>query len=226
MENEHPQNITYNFLADRQLGSLFSKIDYTLRSGMHIQREHPRPEEIFRFVERHHESLTDYYRDIFKLSLESGGEAYQNRYYYLDFEAENNRSMIPGNNRFKRYMDTAHIIIGMLFLKMYKLDANIELNSVEGFITLLFSEYEEEKNGLYRLIARAKSDKTTDYLENDVIREITNAFDEFSKMGWILWEDDEHKRFKYLPSFERLRKKYEMQILGINEIIEQYEREK
>lgn len=226
MENENQKELEYTFFTDRQVGDLLAKIDYTLRSGMHIQREYPRPEELFRFIERHYESLDAYYRNIFQLSLERAGEAYQNRYYYLDFEGVNNRSMIPGGNRFKRHMETAHIIVGMLFLKMYKLDANIEIDSVEAFIKLLFNEYEEEKKGLYRLIAGAKTEKTSDYLEADVVREINNAFDEFSKLGWILWENDEHTKFKYLPSFERLRKKYERQILGIDELIEQYDSEK
>lgn len=226
MEDADKEIIGYAFFSDRQAPKHFAKIDYLLRSGIHIQRECPGPEEIFRFIETNFESLSEYYSDLFHLSLERAGEVYQNRYYFLDFENDQNRSRIPGDNRYKRYMETAHIVIGMLFLKMYKLDANIELDSVSSFIRLLFSEYEEEKKGLFRLIAGAKSEKTSDYLEADVVKEIGDAFYEFARLGWIRWEDDEQTRFKYMPAFERLRKKYEAQILGIDELIEKAHGEK
>lgn len=225
MENEYPESIVYPFLADKQLKTVFAKIDYALRSGIHIQRESAKPEEIFRFLERHFESLSAYYNDIFRLSLERCGESYQSRYYFLDFENDQNRSMIPSDNKYKRYLETGHIIIGMIFLKMYKLDANIELNSIEGFIRLLFAEYEDEKKGLFRLVAGAKNDKSSDYLEHDVVKEIHEAFAEFEKLGWIVYTDDEKIIFKYMPSFDRLRKKYEPQILSIDDIIKELEDE-
>ena len=223
MENEHSQNIVYEFLADREVKSVFSKIDYALRSGVHIQREYPRPERMFLFIEKYYDSLAAYYSDMYRLTLEKSGEDYYNKYYYLDFENEQNRSAIPGDSKYKRYMDSQHIIIGMLFFKMYRLDANIELDNIKDFIQLLFTEYEEEKNGLFRLIVGAKNEKTTDYLEQDVIKEINNAFGEFENLGWLVFLDDEKLTFKVLPSFERLRQKYERQILTIDEIINEIE---
>ncbi|MGA6118707.1 condensin complex protein MksE [Sphingobacterium anhuiense] len=219
MENEHSETVAYKFLEDRLVKSVFSKIDYALRSGVHIQREYPGPEQIFLFIEKYYESLAQYYNDIYRLVLEKTGEDYYNRYYFLDFESEQNRSALPSDNKFRRLMETEHIIVGMLFLKIFKLDANFELDSVQEFIQLLFTEYEEQKNGLFKLIVGAKSDKVTDYLEQDAVKQIYNAFSEFEKLGWIIYLNDERIHFKVMPSFERLRKKYEAQILTIEEII-------
>ncbi len=228
MENVHTEEVhklNYDFLADRKVKDVFSKVDYFLRSGVHIQREHPKPEEMFRFIERNFESLHSYYSNLFQLQLTKGGEEQLNRYYFLDFEDENNRSKIPPDHRYRKYLETEHIIIGMLFFKMYRLDANIELDSVSDFIQLLFTEYEEEKKGLFKLIASAKTDKSTDYVDKEVIKEIKDAFDEFEKLGWIAWINEEKSKFKYMPSFERLRKKYQSQIMSIDELIQKLENE-
>ncbi|KAB2915998.1 MAG: hypothetical protein F9K23_09710 [Bacteroidetes bacterium] len=219
MENVHSENIAYQFLNDKKAKDIFAKIDYSLRSGIHIQREYPKPEEMFKFIERHYGALQDYYRNFFQLSLSQGGEELTTKYYYLDFEDENNRSKIPSDYRYREYLDTAYIVIGMLFLKMYKLDANIELDSVNEFIQLLYTEYEEEKAGLFKLVANSKGEKSTEYLEKDVTKEILDAFGEFGKLGWIMWTDEDQRRFKYMPSFERLRKKYQSQILNIDELV-------
>jgi hypothetical protein len=217
--SENIVNITYPFLDDRKAKEVFARIDYYLKSGIHIQREHPKPEEMFRFIEKNYDSLKLYYMDFFQLVLSKGGDELINRYYFLDFEDENSRGKIPSDHRYRKYLETAHIIIGMLFLKIYRLDANIELDTVTDFIQLLFTEYEEEKIGLFKLIASSKTDKSTDYVDKDVLKEIHDAFDEFEKIGWIMWLDDNKDKFKYMASFERLRKKYQSQIINIDEII-------
>lgn len=223
MENANSEivtNKTYTFLDEKKAKEVFSRVDYFLRSGVHIQREYPKPEELFRFIDKdqNYQSLKTYYSDFFQLTLAKGGEQLS-RYYYLDFEDETNRSKIPSDYRFKKHLETSYIIIGMLFFKLYRLDANIELDSVNDFIQLLFTEYTEEKNGLFRLIASANSERSTEYIDKDVIKEIRDAFDEFEKLGWIMWIDDSKDKFKYLHSFERLRKKYHPQINTIDEII-------
>lgn len=226
MEDAYTESITYSFLNDKKAKDVFAKLDYFLRSGIHIQREYPRQEELYKFIERHYKPLQDYYKDFFQLALSQGGEELTTKYYYLDFEDENNRSKIPPDHRYKEYIDTAHIVIGMLFLKMYKLDGNIELDSVSEFTRLLYTEYDEEKTGLFKLIANSKGEKRTEYLEKDVTKEIIDAFDQFGKLGWIMWTDEEQKMFKYMPSFERLRKKYQPQIINIDELIKNLEHDK
>lgn len=224
MENEHKKEVStpYSFLEDRKVNEVFSKIDYNLRSGIHIQREFPKPEELFRFINRNFESLQAYYKDLFQLQLRSSGEQWTT-YYYLDFDEEN-RSRIPGD--YREYLKTEVIIIGMLFWKIFKIDANIELDTVNEFIRILFSDYEEEKRGLFTLLADAKGEPTTDFTEKKVIDEITKAFDEFGRLGWIAWETERKEKFKCMPSFERLRKIYQLQILGMEELIKRVNNEK
>jgi hypothetical protein len=220
MENAHTKESDHSFLTDRKAKEVFARVDYFLRSGVHFQRENPKPEELFRFIERNYISLATYYFDFFKLALVRSGEEFTSRYYYLDLDEENNRASIPSDHRFKKTMDTAHIIIGMLYLKIYKLDGNIELDTVSDFVQILFTEYDEQKKGLFALIASAKNEKITDYLEKDVIKEIRDAFAEFEKIGWIVWDDENKNKFSYMPSFERLRKKYQAQILSMDELIQ------
>jgi hypothetical protein len=220
MENDHSEKVNYAFLVHRKVRDVFGRIDYLLRSSVHIQRAHPKQEELFRFIEDNYESMASYYSDLFKLNMDKGGSDMVNRYYFIDYEADSNRSAIPaGDYRYKKYLETSHIIIGMLFFKLYKLDFYLDMDSVSEFIYVLFTEYEEEKSGLFRLIASSKNDKRTDYLEKEVLKEIRDAFDEFERLGWIFWDDDDKDKFSYMPSFERLRLKYQSQITNIDELI-------
>jgi hypothetical protein len=219
MENDHQEKIVYDFLWDKKARDFFGRLDYLLRSSVHIQREHPKQEELFRFIDRNYESLGRYYSDFFKLSVDRGGAELAGRYYFIDYEADSNRSAIPQDYRYKKYLETAHIIIGMLFFKLYKLEFYIDMDSVSDFIHVLFTEYEEEKGALFRLIAGSKNDKRTDYLDKEVLKTIRDAFDEFEKLGWICWDDDGNDKFTYMPSFERLRLKYQSQIVNIDKLI-------
>ncbi|MBF9253240.1 hypothetical protein I2I11_08050 [Pontibacter sp. 172403-2] len=108
----------------------------------------------------------------------------------------------------------------MLFFKLYKLDGNIELDRISDFIALLFSEYEDEHTALRKLIADAMTDKSSDLTDERVGTVILKAFGKFNELGWIAWEDEQEKdRFKFLPSFERLRLLYQPQIFGMDELM-------
>lgn len=222
MENENSASIEqnkYSFLTAKKAKDVFAKIDYYLRSGMHIQREHPLPGELFRFIETdtHFLELKAYYKDFFQVVLCSGGQEWE-RYYYIDFE-EGSRGNITSD--YRTYLKTEYIIIGMLFFKVYKLDANIELGKVSDFTNLLFSEYEEEKNSLRKLISDAMGDTSSDLNDKKVEEIIIKAFSEFAQLGWVCWADDKKDSFKYMPSFERLRSMYQSQILGIDQLIKE-----
>lgn len=217
MEPSHSQPVNhYPFLQDKKAPQYFARADYLLRSGVHLQLDYP-DAGLYRFVNRAwDEGMPAYYSELFNLKLtRSGGEF--NRYYYLDF-VEDSRHKIPLNNR--DTLGTQEIIIGMLFFKLYKLDGNIDLEKVSDFVNLVFAEYEEEKEGLRKLIADSGTDKGTDYSDDKIKEVIRKAFRQFNDLGWIAWEDEKEKdRFRYMPSFERLRNLYQQQILGIDELI-------
>lgn len=224
MENENTKGVTrLDFLTDKKAEQVFAKIDYMLRSGVHIQRDYPLPGELFRFIGRNYDSLKLYYDEIYKVVLDKSGSEF-NTYYFIDFE-EGSRGNILGGHR--EYLKTEHIIIGMLFFKLFKLDGNIELDRVSDFTNLLFSEYEEEREALQKLIADAMNDKSSDLNEDKIGGVIKKAFEMFNELGWIAWDDEQDKdRFRYMPSFERLRLLYQPQILGVDELLKNLKNDK
>lgn len=221
MADDYSENtVKYSFLYEKKAMNVFAKLDYALRSGIHIQREYPFDVNLFRFLNENEnfESLKLYYKDFFNLNLRKEGNEF-NQYYYLELN-EDGKSNVSSD--YRDYLKSEFIIIGMLFLKMYKLDGNIELDSISDFINLLHEEYEEEKNALRKLINDNSSDKgtdTTDQRFEDILRK---SFVKFSELGWLMWDDESEKnKFKILPSFERLRVVYQPQIETIDDLIKE-----
>lgn len=221
MADDNTEKIkTYSFLNNKNAKSIFAKLDYTLRSGVHIQREYPLNVNLYRFLNEseNYDSLKNYYKDFFNLNLIKEGSDFNN-YYYLNFN-EDGKGNVPSDNR--DYLKSEYIIIGMLFLKMYKLDGNIELDSVSEFTTLLYEEYEEQKNALRKLINDNSSDKSTDLSDQRFEIVIVKAFEKFGDLGWLKWEREDVKdKFKIMPSFERLRINYQPQIETIDDLIKE-----
>ncbi|MCU4577975.1 hypothetical protein KTJ34_11090 [Acinetobacter courvalinii] len=221
MADDYSQNrVKYQFLYHKKSKDIFAKLDYALRNGVHIQREYPQDINLFRFLNEseNFDSLREYYKDFFNLKLQKEGNEF-NQYYYLGLN-EDGKSNVASDYRV--YLRSDFIIIGMLFLKMYKLDGNIELDSISNFTSLLYEEYEEEKNTLRKLINDNSSDKgsdTTDQRFEDIIKK---SFVKFGELGWLMWDDESEKnKFKILPSFERLRIAYQPQIETIDDLIKE-----
>ena len=221
MADDNTEKIeTYSFINNKKAKSIFAKLDYTLRNGTHIQREYPLNANLHRFLNEseNYESLKNYYKDFFNLNLIKEGTDFNN-YYYLNFN-EDGTGNVPSDNR--DYLKSEYIMIGMLFLKMFKLDGNIELDSVSEFTTLLYEEYEEQKNALRKLINDNSSDKSTDLSDQRFETVITKSFEKFADLGWLKWErEDEKDKFKIMPSFERLRINYQPQIETIEDLIKE-----
>jgi len=214
MENIYQEkgNEDLSFLKTPEAKRYFAEVDYHLKNGMHIQKEYPKPEALYRFLDKYAIQLKKYYSDLFQVVLSYGGEEW-NRYYFIDF-TEGNRGNILSENR--EYVPAQHLIIGLLLINIYKIDAHIEMNTVSDFKRTLRQDYEEYKNDLYRLLADAESDKDSDYSDRKIDGAIDSAFRFFAKIGWIsLSQADE---FKVMPSIERLRKMYENQIINIEDI--------
>ena len=221
MADDNTEKIeTYSFINNKKAKSIFAKLDYTLRNGTHIQREYPLNANLHRFLNEseNYESLKNYYKDFFNLNLIKEGTDFNN-YYYLNFN-EDGTGNVPSDNR--DYLKSEYIIIGMLFLKMFKLDGNIELDSVSEFTSLLYEEYEEQKNALRKLINDNSSDKSTDLSDQRFEAVIAKSFEKFGDLGWLKWEkEDEKDKFKIMPSFERLRVNYQPQIETIDDLIKE-----
>lgn len=215
MENVHQKEKDdhYAFLKTKEARTHFAEADYHLKNGTHIQREYPKPEGLYRFVDTFSVELKQYYEDLFQVVLNYHGDDW-NRYYFIDFN-EGTRGNISTDNR--EYFPVQHTIIGLLFINIYKIDAHIEINTVTDFKKVLRQDYEEYKQDLYRLLADVTGEKDSDYTDRKIDIAIDNAFKSFSKLGWIYFiQQDE---FKVMPSFDRLRKIYENQIQNIEDIL-------
>jgi len=223
MENEHPEDQlnAYAFFLDRKAKDVFARLDYALKSGMHIQREYPRPGALYRFLETHFASLKQYYADLFEMLLTKGGDEW-NVYYYIDFQ-EGSRGNVPNSPQYRMYLKPEYILVGLLLFKVYKLDANIELNKIPDFINLLYQEYEEVMGKLHLLFAKISGDTGSDFNDLKVNDIIYKAFGEFELLGWIAREEDDKDYFVYQPSFERLRQMYYPQIEGIDGLLKNSE---
>jgi hypothetical protein len=219
MENEYSadQLSANDFLNDREARKNFAKLDYALKSGMHIQREYPKPGALYRFLETNFESLRLYYADFFDMLLTKSGDDW-NGYYFIDFQ-EGSRGSLPNNPQFRQYLKPEFILVGLLLFKVYKLDANIELNKISDFISLLYSEYEEITGKLQLLLARVSGDSGSDFSDDKLKDIIYKAFSEFESLGWVSREEEDRDYFVYQPSFERLRQMYYPQIEGIDELL-------
>ncbi len=200
----------YEFLLKEETKEIFGKLDFELKSGVHIQYHHPDQESYFLFVRKYFSSLYDYYKDLFGVILDRGGEDL-NAFYYLSFEG-NNRGAISQ----RYFLSEECILIGLFVCKVYNIDFNSEESSLTIFKKLMLDEYEEYKDDFYKLLAGTK---TTIYTGDDDIeleKSIKNAFSEFKKLGWVYFKTD--TQFVILPSFERLRMLYVKEIMNIQEI--------
>lgn len=202
MGNYHPQeniNAT-SFLSAAEAKELFAMIDYALKNGVHIQRWQQQ-EAMFRFLERHFQSMKLYYRDFFGIPLEEAGETV-NKYYYVDF-LPGSRGNIPVENR--HFLANEYVIVGFMLYKIVFIDGYIELDSLPALQRMIRQDYEDIKPGIYRALAKARKVNTTEMDDQKVNDVVEKALREFSKIGWIALEG---QNFDILPSFQRLSKIY------------------
>ncbi|WP_087138231.1 condensin complex protein MksE [Elizabethkingia meningoseptica] len=183
---------------------------FELKSGVHIQYHHPDQEAYFLFIRKYYSSLHDYYKDLFGIVLDKGGEDL-NAFYYLSFEG-NNRGAISQ----RYFLSEECILIGLFVCKVYNIDFNSVESSLTIFKKLMLDEYEEYKDDFYKLLAGTKTTIYTGDDDTELEKSIKIAFSEFKKLGWVYFKTD--TQFVILPSFERLRMLYVKEIMNIQEI--------
>lgn len=149
----------YEFLLKEETKEIFGKLDFELKSGVHINII-TWPRGLFLFVRKYFSSLYDYYKDLFGVILDRGGEDL-NTFYYLSFEG-NNRGAISQ----RYFLSEECILIGLFVCKVYNIDFNSEESSLNIFKKLMLDEYEEYKADFYKLLAGTK---TTIYTGDDDI---------------------------------------------------------
>ena len=61
MENNDSKSINYDFLLSDYSQQVFSKLDYALKDGVHLQRNGSDP-ELYTYLERYEHELKPYYQ--------------------------------------------------------------------------------------------------------------------------------------------------------------------
>ena len=211
-------NEALKFLIHEDAARLFSKVDYALKNGIHIQ-DYRTQTEIFGFINENFQSMRLYYKEYFGIVLDQGGETVE-KYFFIDFMAQS-RGGIPDDNR--HFLPNEYVIIGFLLFKVIYIDGYIELNTVSRFQRMVRLDYEELKPGIYRILAKARRDKNTQMDDERVDKIIADAMDEFRKIGWIVFEGEV---FDVMPSFQRLPKIYGDYINNIESWLKEEKNEK
>ncbi|MDQ3099903.1 MAG: hypothetical protein M3R08_00830 [Bacteroidota bacterium] len=215
MENDDSENVNYAFLASPHSQQVFSRLDYALKDGMHIQRQSSDP-ELYAYLEKYVSSLQPYYRNLFGVTLEKRGEDDQ-RYYYLDYKSAE-QSGIPQNH--KRQVKNEYIIIGLIVYKIIYFDSNLELDSVTELKRKITLDYEEYEGGLLRLIAKSSENAKLQADDMDIDSMVDSALNQFVRLGWMERNGD---HFEPLASFQRLLYVYEDVIKNIDQIVARYQ---
>jgi len=210
MENELKENIG-TFLNTKDSREFFAELDYLLKDGVHIQN-YGEQVKYYAYIKSNYEELADYYKTLFKVDFRIGGADAQ-KYYYLDF-LSGNRGKIADKHR--HLMRNEFVIIGFIIYKIFYIDREIDLNSVQKLKEKIRIDFEEYKEGIYRLIAKSKNINPGNVNDESVDTSIQSALQEFKKIGWITMEKDD---FDLLPAFERLITVYEDYIQNIDETL-------
>lgn len=210
MENEFKENIG-TFLNTKDSWEFFAELDYLLKDGVHIQNYGDQV-KYYAYIKSNYEELAAYYKILFKVDFRTGGADAQ-KYYYLDF-LSGNRGKIADKHR--HLMRNEFVIIGFIIYKIFYIDREIDLNSVQKLKEKIRIDFEEYKEGIYRLIAKSKNINPGNVNDESVDTSIQSALQEFKKIGWITMEKDD---FDLLPAFERLITVYEDYIQNIDETL-------
>lgn len=215
MENDDRENVGYDFLRSHHSQQVFSKLDFALKDGLHIQRHGSDP-ELYAYLEKYADLLQPYYRDLFGVRLEVKGEDDQ-RYYFLDYHSIE-QSGIPANH--KRQVNNEYIIIGLIIYKIIYFDGNLELTSISELKRRISLDYEQYETGLLRLIAKSSDNAKLQADDVEIDSVVDSALNQFVRIGWMQRNSD---HFEPLASFQRILYVYEDVIKNIDQIVARYQ---
>lgn len=207
MGNDYSENDVnaWDFMVDPQVEKCFSKLDYSLRNGVHIQRNENQM-DIFLFLVKHKESLSKYYITLFGLYLNWSGEMGRT-YFWLEFR-ESDRARVPEANR--QFLNSEYIIVGILLYKAVYIDGNVGLESMQRIKQALVQGFPEYFQSLKRILLRKEgkqlSSEATPSEQIEMYPVIEDSLRAFAKLGWVTISGD---FVEILPAFDKLILYYE-----------------
>jgi hypothetical protein len=193
----------YSFLVHPLSRELFAETDYWLKSGYYIQTIHPKQRRHFEFISQNIESLRLYYSDFYAVQLECGNEGSENReFYYIDFLKDTSNRFSRGKISFfsKDYLAPEFVIVGLFLWYLNNADYAGSITDVQK---MLHHDYEELKDGFYRLFAKVSNKKILSDDELLVNNAIDRALRKFGEIGWLYFTPNTDE-FEIMPSFDRL----------------------
>lgn len=214
------ENMQYSFFKHDKAKNLFAETDLWLKSGYHIQAQHPNQRQHFIFIDdsvRENLQMKEYYLDFYEVNLEEGQNDIGEKYYYLDFFKDKNSNFDRGNiSLFKsEYISVEFVVVGLFLAHINHLDYAASITDVQK---MLHNEYDEFKVGFYRLFANVKDKKI---LPSDiplVNKGVENALRKFGEIGWLFFKSDNDK-FDIMPSFHRFTNSiYHNEIINFDKI--------
>lgn len=196
------ENKKYVFLQHEKAKVLFAETDLWLKSGYYIQEQHPEQRQHFRFIEESPD-LKDYYSTFYNINLEYGQDDSNNKYYYIDFFRDKKDDFERGKvSLFKQeYLSVEFVIVGVL---LAYIDIADHVGSIKELQTMLHHDYEEYKEGIYRLFANVQNKKKLLASDSEIVnKKIESALRKFGEIGWLYFTPQTDK-FEIMPSFHRL----------------------
>ncbi len=215
MENENSEKGFLNHLKPEDY-STFAEVDFLLKSGKHIQKIENN--HFFDFIQAYEPDLKEFYKNIYRVRLESRISQIDNEtYYFLDIEKdENNIGFAKTKNR-KRF-ENKYALLGILLLYLYRVEQifSPEIKKEELIETL--KNDDRYKNKVYLLFGKTTKQESTAISENTIDSWVENALSEFEELGLVNISKD-RSAFQILPAIDRLAVMYQNEIQNIDRLV-------
>jgi len=185
----------------------FAALEIALRSGIHLQQNHPDQYQLVRYLRQHENELNQHFSAIYGWHIARGGS--QREPYYFLAPAPGMATRVPP--AYRQDFGPEYVIVALLLCKVSQLDFQItEFESAEDLLQQLQDEYEDYRIGLFRHLAHVKNELETLPTEEKVISWLRRCFKEFKKLGWLYEHPD--GRLEIMPSLDRIREMYQVEI--------------
>jgi hypothetical protein len=191
----------------------FARLDYELRSGVYIQEAHPEQQRLVWYLEDHFVPIKEFFLTVYGLRLQHRNDGAR-RFYFLQ-PTEQTANKIP--QLYRKELKPELIISGLLLCQIVFVDLEIP-NTLDELMNLLVLEYAPYREGLLRHVSRLKNSKffATDLDDAKVTKWLSEAIDEFTKLGWVYKPGD--GTFQVMPALDHLRDLYRNEIMKIETV--------
>lgn len=214
MSNDDIQELVScaGFLLHPNTPKLFGRLDFDLRSGVHIQ-DVPFQHTFYTYLEENIDTLIPFYEIAHQLKLTHLTDGHY-KYYFIDFPNPPSRGGIPEDHR--HFLEDEQVIVGFLLYKILLLDGRVGIDSFENLMTVIEEDYQDLHSLLYEKLGQVRNrNQPGNSGQKRLAIAIDSALSEFTKIAWFERRGD---FIAPLPAFRRLALVYSNHI---NELFSQ-----